>query len=86
LRRLCAAEQAHHKSSSSTDDQDDDWWRRTKYLYSGRVFTFDELHDEVEAEAASLDPEQWIDGEFVFDAWLSDSLLVGTVEGIDDKS
>jgi hypothetical protein len=32
-----------------------------------------------------LPPEQWIDGEFVFDAWLSDSLLVGTVERVDDE-
>jgi hypothetical protein len=29
------------------DDQDDDWRRRTKYLYSGHVATYDELRDEV---------------------------------------
>jgi hypothetical protein len=44
-----------------------------------RARTYDGLRSEVEAEAASLDPGQWIDGEFVFDAWLSDSLLVGAV-------
>jgi hypothetical protein len=35
------------------------------------------------ARTARLPAEQWIDGEFVFDAWLSDSLLVGTVERLD---
>jgi class 3 adenylate cyclase len=34
--------------------------------------------------AAGLDPSQWLNGEFVFDAWLSDSLLFGTIERVDD--
>jgi hypothetical protein len=66
-------------------DQNDDWRRRWRYLYSGRVVTFDELRDEVEAEAADLDPEQWIDGEFTFDDWLVDSLVVGTVERVHEE-
>ena len=37
-----------------------------------------------DAEAAGLDPAQWIGGEFVFDWWPSDSLLTGHVERIDD--
>jgi hypothetical protein len=32
-----------------------------------------------------LPPEQWIDREFAFDAWLSDSVLGGTVEHVHDK-
>ena len=66
-------------------DHNDDWRRRSKYLYSGRAVTYDELRAEVEIEAAGLDPEQWLEGEFVFDAWLSDSLNVGTVERVDDE-
>jgi len=30
-----------------------------------------------------LPPEQWLDGELVFEAWLSDSLLTGHVERVD---
>jgi len=30
-----------------------------------------------------LPTEQWLDGEFVFDPWLSDSLLTGHVERVD---
>jgi hypothetical protein len=62
----------------------DDWRRGTRYLYRGRVVTYDELRDDTEAEAAGLDPEQWLGGEFDFDWWLSDSLLTGHVERVDD--
>lgn len=60
--------------------------RRTTYIDSGRVVAYDDLRDEIQAEAAGLDPSQWLDGEFVFDAWLSDSLLVGTIERVDGES
>jgi hypothetical protein len=42
------------------------------------------LRTSSDAGAAGLDPAQWIGSEFVFDWWLSDSLLSGHVEGIDD--
>jgi len=67
------------------DDHDEDWVGRGKYLYAGQEVRYDEPRSEVEAEAAGLDPEQWIGGEFVFDGWLVDSLLVGTIERLDDE-
>jgi len=67
------------------EDPDDDWRRGTKYLYAGRVVTYDELRAEVEAEAAGLPPEQWLDGEFVFEPWLSDSLVSGHVKRVDQE-
>lgn len=63
---------------------DDDWRRGYKWRYSGREVSFDDLRADVEAEAAGLDTEQWIDGEFDFDGWLSDSLLARTVERVDN--
>ena len=52
-----------------------------RYIWT-REWTRDELR--ADAEAAGLDPEQWIGGEFVFDDWLSDSILTGHVERVDD--
>ena len=48
-----------------------------------REWTRDELRADAEAEAAGLDPEQWIGGEFNFDDWLSDCLLTGHIEKVD---
>lgn len=48
-------------------------------LFSVRLMAFDELRDEVDALAAGLFPGQWLDGEFVFEPWLSDSLVTGLV-------
>jgi hypothetical protein len=42
------------------------------------------LRTSSDAGAAGLDPAQWIGSEFVFDWWLSDSLLTGHVERIND--
>ena len=52
----------------------------TIYRYMDRELTRDELRADVEAQAAGLDHEQWIGGEFNFDDWLVDSLRVGTIE------
>ena len=41
----------------------------------------DELR--ADAEAAGLDPEQWVGGEFVFGDWLSDRLMTGHIERVD---
>jgi phosphodiesterase/alkaline phosphatase D-like protein len=51
----------------------------TTYQMGDRTYTRDELRAKVEAEAAGLDPEQWMFGKFEFDEWLSDSIVVGTV-------
>jgi hypothetical protein len=53
----------------------------TNYRYVGTEYTRDELREKVEA-AAKLDPSQWLDGEFDFDAWLSDSIITGTIEKV----
>jgi hypothetical protein len=39
----------------------------TIYRYMNREWTRDELRADAEAEAAGLDPEQWIGGEFIFE-------------------
>lgn len=50
------------------------------YEYNGGIYTRSELKATVEGEAKDLDPEQWQDGEFSFDEWLSDSIAVGSVK------
>jgi hypothetical protein len=62
-----------------------DYRRRCNYRYAGREWSYDELRNEVETEAAGLPPEQWFDGEFVFNAWLSDSVVTGHVEKVGDE-
>lgn len=47
---------------------------------SGKTYTRDQLRTKMEDEAAGLDPEQWLFGEFEFDEWLSDSLASGHVK------
>ena len=56
-----------------------------RYRIQGRVYTYDELRPTVKAEAAGLPAEQWLDGEFVFDPWLSDSVPDGHVEKVNDE-
>ena len=55
----------------------------TIYRDVDREWTRDELRAGARAEAAGLDPEQWIGGEFNFDDWLSDCLLTGHIEKVD---
>ncbi len=42
--------------------------------------------EEPEAEAADLPPETWRDGTFDFNDYLIESVLVGTIEEIDDEN
>jgi hypothetical protein len=53
----------------------------TTYVMSGIEYTYDELIAALDAEAATLDPEQWVGG---WDAheYLIDALLVGTIEKV----
>lgn len=53
----------------------------TIYLMTGIEYTYDELIAALDAEAATLDPEQWVGG---WDAheYLIDALLVGTIERV----
>lgn len=48
---------------------------------TGIEYTYDELIAALDAEAATLDPEQWVGG---WDAheYLIDALLVGTIERV----
>lgn len=54
------------------------------YLMGGVKYTFDELCEAVLAEAATLPPETWRDGHFDLNDYLIESLLVGTIEQVDD--
>lgn len=49
------------------------------YLMSGVEYSYDELIEALDAEAATLDPEQW-EGGWDADEYLIDALLVGTIE------
>lgn len=53
------------------------------YRNEGRLLTYDELREEVEAEVADVPPETWRDGKFVFDDYLTESIQTGSIETID---
>ena len=55
------------------------------YRIDGRVYTYGELRDAIMAEVADLPPETWRDGKFDFDDYLIESVLVGTIEEVDDE-
>jgi hypothetical protein len=57
----------------------------TIYRYLHMEWTRDELRADAEAEIepARLYPDQWVGAKFIFDDWLSDSLLTGYVERVD---
>jgi hypothetical protein len=52
-------------------------------LTSGR--SRNKRREEPEAEAADLPPETWRDGKFDFNDYLIESVLVGTIEEVDDE-
>ena len=54
----------------SLDRHDQHWLRHERFVYAGREVTYDELRADAEGQAAGLDPDQWIGGEFDFD-WRS---------------
>lgn len=51
------------------------------YLMSGVEYTYDELIAALDAEASTLDPDQWVGG---WDAheYLIEALLVGVIERV----
>lgn len=51
------------------------------YLMSGTEYSYDELIEALDAEAATLDPEQW-EGGWDAHEYLIDALLVGTIERV----
>jgi hypothetical protein len=52
----------------------------TMYTYNGKpYYSREALRADITAEVATLDPEQWQDDPFDFDAWLSDSIATGSV-------
>jgi len=66
---------------SDTDEESRAFWsQRGRYRLSGVEFTYDELRSAAECEAAEISLTRWLQGEFNFNEWLTDSLLVGTIE------
>ena len=49
------------------DCNDQHWLRHERFVYAGREVTYDDLRADAEGQAAGLDPDQWIGGEFDFD-------------------
>lgn len=60
--------------SAPVDDDD-------TYLMSGVEYTYDELIAALNAEAATLDPDQWEGGWNAHD-YLIEALLVGVIERV----
>lgn len=54
------------------------------YVMDNRQYTFEELCDALEAEAATLPPETWRDGYFDFDDYLTEAMQVGIIETVDE--
>jgi len=57
----------------------------TLYRVGDQTYTYDELHEETLAEVADLPPETWRYGFFDFDDYLTESVLVGTIEIFDEE-
>ena len=57
----------------------------TTYRMDGKTYTCDELREVSKAEAAGLPQETWRDGKFNFNDYLIESVLVGTIEEVDDE-
>jgi hypothetical protein len=53
------------------------------YRMSGRVYTYDELVDALNAEAATLPPETWRGGEFNLKDYLIEAMQAGIIEIVD---
>lgn len=51
------------------------------YLMSGVEYTYDELIAALDAEAATLDPDQW-EGGWDAHEYLIEALLVGVIERV----
>jgi hypothetical protein len=52
------------------------------YLINGCYYGYEELREAVESEAAKHPPETWRDGEFDFDEYLIESIIVGLIEAV----
>jgi len=51
---------------------------------SGVEYTYDELCDAIEAEAATLRPETWRDGVFNLNDYIIEAMQVGIIDTVDD--
>jgi hypothetical protein len=56
----------------------------TIYRMCDRQYTYDELCDALEAEAATLPPEQWRDGVWDVNEYMMEASLVGIIETVED--
>jgi hypothetical protein len=57
----------------------------TIYRMGDHEYTYDELYDAVEAEAATFPPETWRDDEFNLNDYLIESMQIGIIESVDDN-
>jgi hypothetical protein len=55
------------------------------YRMGDREYTYDELCEAVEAEAATFPPETWRGGEFDLNDYLIESMQVGIIEQTDSQ-
>jgi hypothetical protein len=55
------------------------------YRMSGIEYSYDELCEAVEGEAATLPPETWRGGEFNLRDYLIEAIQVGIIEQIDPE-
>jgi len=53
------------------------------YVMDNRQYTFEELCDALEAEAATLPPETWRGGEFNLNDYIIEAMQVGIIESVD---
>jgi hypothetical protein len=54
------------------------------YVMDNRRYTYDELCDAIEAEAETLPPETWRDGEFNLNDYMIEATQVGIIETVDE--
>jgi hypothetical protein len=57
----------------------------TLYRIGDQTYSYDELRAVTEAEVSDLPPETWRDGTFDFDGYLTESLMTGTIDVVDDE-
>jgi hypothetical protein len=55
------------------------------YRMGDHEYTYDELCDAIEAEAATLPPETWRNGVFNLNDYIIESMQVGIIEEVDPE-
>lgn len=52
--------------------------------WTGQEYTYDELVDALDAEAATLPPEKWRGGVWHVNDYMVEAMQVGIIEVVDD--